>query len=239
MLYLEQNKAVELLPEVEQQQLKAGKLPEDIVLCGDEVACPREAEIVKEQEAAFMPSASSPLSSSLILQMDQYNTSFRQSSYPISKSTGHVGNSETGTSLTNFVLNTGSLSKPPFSIVKHSKMDDVSTPGVHFMKATATKDDVNRTSSRFFHGEFQDAQLDGISPQVERNGLFGPLLKVSPPRSRRVMAKPTRTPCSNRGLLDHSPEERYQTASGKRFSPSDPDRHGSMASKDAMDISWR
>ncbi|XP_057520290.1 E3 ubiquitin-protein ligase HOS1 [Amaranthus tricolor] len=229
------NKAVELLPEVEQQQLKAGKLPEDMVLCGDEVACPREAEIVKEQEAVFM---SSPLSSSLILQMDQYNTSFRHSSYPISKSTGHVGNAETGTSHTNFVLNTGSLSKPPFSIAKNSKMDDVSTPGVQFMKGTATKDDVSRTSSRFFHGEFLDAQLDGISPQVERNGLFGPLLKVSPPHSRRVMAKPTRTPSSNRGLLDHSPEERYETASGKRFSPSDPDRHGSMASKDAMDISW-
>lgn len=240
------NKAVELLPEVEQQQLRNRKLPEEMVICGGEVGCQREADIVREQEeAASTPSATSSFSSSLLLQME-HETSFRPSSYPISEPSGHardmepefVNISSPSTSNGNFVANTGRLSKPPFSMVKNSKLDDVLTPGVRSMKASAVKD-ANRASSRFFQGEIHDAVLDDISPQVEQNGLFGPFPKVSPPHSRRVMAKPTRTPSSHRGLLDDSPEERYKTASGKRFSPGDLDRPINMASSgDAMDMSW-
>lgn len=238
------NKAVELLPEVEQQQLKAGKLSEDVVLCVGEAGYRREADIVSErEEAVSMPSASSSFSSSLILAME-HETSFRPSSYPISKPAGHVEDTEpesvnlasSSTSHGNFYSNTGKLSKPSFSMVKHSNLDDSLTSGIRSMKSSAVKD-VNRASSRFFHGEFQDAQFDEISHQVEQNGLFGPFPKVSPPHSRRVMAKPTRMPTSNRSLLNDSPEERYKTASGKRFSPRDLDRPGNTAGN-AMDISW-
>lgn len=239
---------MELLPEVEQQQLKAGKLPEDMVLGVDKAGYQREADVVRERkEAASIPSASSPLCSSLILQMD-HETSFKPSNYPNLNSAGHVGDAEPefvnisspSTSHGNIFTNTGRSSKPPFSMVKNSKLDDVLTSGFHSMNASVVKD-VSRASSRFFLGELRDAELDEVSPQVEQNGLFGPLPKVSPPHSRRVMAKPTRTPSSNRGLLDDSPEERYKTASGKRlFSPRDLDRPGITASLgDAMDISWR
>ncbi|KAL2898980.1 E3 ubiquitin-protein ligase HOS1 [Bienertia sinuspersici] len=240
------NKAVELLPEVEQQQLKAGKLPDDMILCGDEHGYQREADTVREQDQTVpVPSASSSLSSSLILQME-HETSFRRPSNVVSKPASHIGNTEPevvnvaspSTSHGNVLMNTGKLSKTPFSMVKNSKLDDISTPGNRSLKPSGVKD-VYRSSSRFFNGEFEDVQPDEFSPQVEQNGLFGLLPKVSPPHSRRVMAKPTRTPSSNRGLLDDSPEERYKTASGKRFSPADLDRPGIMASSgDAMDISW-
>ncbi|XP_021767996.1 E3 ubiquitin-protein ligase HOS1-like isoform X1 [Chenopodium quinoa] len=240
------NKAVELLPEVEQQLLKAGKLPEDMALCVDRADCQREADVGRVlEEAGSMPSASSSLCSSLILQME-HDPSFKSSRFPILKPAGHVGVTEPefqnlaspSTSHGNFFMDSEKSSKPPFSMVKNYKLDDVLTSGIRSMKASAVKD-CNRASSRLFNGEFQDAQLDEVSSPVEQNGLFGSLSKVSPPHSRRVMAKPTRTPSSNRGLLDDSPEERFKTASGKRFLPRDLDRPGNTASLgDAMDISW-
>lgn len=235
------NKSIELLPEVEQQQLKAGNLPEDSILCRNEVDYQREAEMPGEQDQpTTMPSASSSLHSSLLFPTD-HETSFRSSNSGISKPDGYAELASPSVSHGHFFTPSERLPKTPFSPVQNFKLDNMltPTPGIRSMRAQTAKD-VNRTPARFFQGDKQDAQLDELSPPVEQNGLYSQFPKVTPQSSRRVMAKPARTSSSNRGLLDDSPQDRYKTAYGKRLSPGDDsDRpRTAVSSADAMDISW-
>ncbi|KAL9242771.1 hypothetical protein vseg_016738 [Gypsophila vaccaria] len=230
------NKSVELLPEVEKQQLKAGELTEDMV-CSDKADCQRDSDIRGEQDrVGTLPSASSSLQSSLILQMG-HETLFRPSQ------DGHVRDTQSELldwaspsfpRRDNFV-NTERIVKHPLSNSRNSNMDEMLNS---VTRSTAVKG-VYKTASRFFHNNVHDNQPDEFFPQMEQNGIFGRYPKVSPPSSRRVMAKPTGTPGSIRGLVDESPQERFKTAIGKRLSPGDTDRPWNMVSSDdAMDISW-
>ncbi|KAH9613687.1 hypothetical protein KSS87_000600 [Heliosperma pusillum] len=232
------NKSVALLPEVEQQQLKSGQLTEDMVLCSDEADCQRDADTVGQQGQVGTSTFASPsLQSSLILQMGR-------ESLLQPPQDGHVKDDHSerhnGASSSlhhgDFFTNSERIVKPPMSNPRNFKMDNIfnsATP------RTSTIKDVYRTASRSFQNDIHDNQLDEIFPQLDHNGLFGQFPKVSPPSSRRVMAKPTRTPISMRGLVDDSPHERYKTATGKRLSPGNPDRpHNIVFSDDVMDISW-
>ncbi|XP_074264768.1 E3 ubiquitin-protein ligase HOS1-like [Silene latifolia] len=229
------NKSVALLPEVEQQQLKSGQLTEDMV---DEADCQRDADIVGQPgQVGTLTFAPSSLQSSLILRMD------RESSFQPPQD-GHVrdvhselhNGASSSVPRGDFYMNSERIVKPPMSNPRNFKMDDIfnsATP-----RTSAVKD-VYRTASRSFQNDFHDNQLDDFFPQLDHNGLYGQFPKVSPPSSRRVMAKPTRTPISMRGLVDDSPHERYKTANGKRLSPGNPDRPQNIAfTDDVMDISW-
>ncbi|KAK9667980.1 hypothetical protein RND81_13G025800 [Saponaria officinalis] len=232
------NKSVELLPEIEQQQLKAGELTEDMVLCRDEADRRRDADIGGEEgRVGTLPSASSSLQSSLILQME-HETPFRPSQ------DGHVRDAQPelhdwatpSFSHRDIFMNSDRLVKPQLGNSRNLKMDEMLNS---VTRRTSAVKDVYKTASRFFQNDVHDNQLDEIFPQTEQNGIFGQYPKVSPPSSRRVMAKPTRTPGSIRGLVDDSPHERYKTATGKRLSPGSTDRPRNMLSTDdAMDISW-
>uniref|UniRef100_A0A7C9AK89 ELYS-like domain-containing protein n=1 Tax=Opuntia streptacantha TaxID=393608 RepID=A0A7C9AK89_OPUST len=241
------NKSVELLPEVEQQQLKTGGLPEDTVLCRNQVDLRRAETPGQQDQATAVSSTSSSLHSSILFPTE-HGTPLRSSSFGISKTDGNAGDIQSdfinlashSLSHSKFFTPSERLPRSPFNAAPNFKLDDMLTPGIRSMRAHTIKD-VGRAPSRLFQGDLQDTQLDEVPLPVEQNGVYGQFPKVSPPNSRRVMAKPATTPIRSRGLLDDSPQDRYKTAYGKRLSPGeDSDRpRSTVISADAMDISRR
>lgn len=241
------NKSLELLPEVEQQQLKTGGLPEDTVLCRNEADLQREAETPGQQDRATAVSSTSSSLHSSILFPTEHGTSFRSSNSGISKTDGYAGDTQfdlvnlasPSISHGKFFTPSERLPRTPFNTVPNFKLDDMLTPGIRSVRGQPIKD-VGRTPSRLFQGDLRDTQLDEVPLPAVQNGVYGQFPKVSPPNSRRVMAKPATTPFCNRGLFDDSPQDRYKTAYGKRLSPGeDSDRpRNTVISADLMDISW-
>ncbi|GAB2274193.1 hypothetical protein Dimus_008961 [Dionaea muscipula] len=230
------SKCVELLPEVQQQQLKAIKSSEGTSLLYNEVETAKEDDIPDAQGAAGVSlSVPSPSHSSLL-----------QTDHEFSFITPSGVLKQPGPDLTSPSFPYGKLSakvqsssKTQFGAINDFKFFDNLTSGGHKLypvDASAAKK-ISRISSRVFPNDLQDTPLDDTSPIVEQNGLYGKLPKITPPNSRRVMAKPVKMPVNNHGLIENS-RERYTTASSKRRSSIELDQPCSAASVDEMEISW-
>ncbi|GAB4850812.1 hypothetical protein Ancab_030112 [Ancistrocladus abbreviatus] len=240
------DKCVQLLPEVQQQQLKSGKLSEGTVWQFNNINIAREADVLETQAGAatILSMSSSPEPS---LQMDDKNSSFRPSGFGSSKLAGSWSNSHFEIGKFASPLSTsGTLStnaerglKGQFGIVKNFKVGNILTPAVHEnnSRRLSKAKEINRTS--VLQGDLQDLQGDEFSPEVDQNGLYERFPEISPPYSRRIMAKPFSTPSSNSALLNGSPQERFTTASSKRRLAAEVDKTwAGVSSVDEMDISW-
>ncbi|GAB2244778.1 hypothetical protein Droror1_Dr00000271 [Drosera rotundifolia] len=231
------NKCVELLPEDQRQQLKSAKFSEGTSSQYNETEGAEQTDTLESRGAADFLLKPSP-SPSPLLQIDHEMSTFTPSrglKYPGSmpSSKFEYGNlTPPSLPLGRFSVNLQSGDKPKFSILDGDRK-------LYPFDASAEKQ-IRRTSLRVFPDyELRDSQPDDTTPMVEdQNGFYGELPKISPPFSRRIMAKPVRTPFSNRGLHDDS-RERYTTASGKRHTPTVVDQPWNLASPaDSMEISW-
>lgn len=226
---------MELLPEVQRQQVKSGKLPEIAVNFGEEVEMAAKSDLPKVQEpistSLLIPSSTD---SSLLLRTDHTAPFVRSSVFETpSRLRGSVNNHRSDH------VKYGSPSilhergrKPIGSISKDFKLDDTLTPGTHWVSPLNASP--LREISKANYSNLQDA-----SPETEQNGFINQFLNTSPPYSHRVTTNQVSTPSSNYGLFKDSVEGLDANLSGKRIqSGRDYRRRNVVSSDEPMDISF-
>ena len=234
-----------LLPDVQRQELMAGKLLESSVDGDDEVEVPAQSGF---PEANYSKSTSllipSPNDSSLALLHE--HTALRNPSFfeTPQKQAGSFDNchSEIGTyhsSLCGRSYSNAEIgAKPQVSISKNLKFGNTSIRQVIPGNVSPFKD-VNRTPSRVLqNSKLRENQSDKLSPEIERNRFLDQLENGSPYFST-FTANPITTPSSNRGLFRYSSEDLQPSVTSKRVLPERDDKWQLAPSNDLMDISWR
>uniref|UniRef100_A0A5B6Z9U7 Uncharacterized protein n=1 Tax=Davidia involucrata TaxID=16924 RepID=A0A5B6Z9U7_DAVIN len=237
------DKSTELLPEVQQQQVKTGKLSEIVVSPALEVDISAKSDLpkVKEPNSASLLVPSS-IDSSLILRMDKPIPSLKPLVHETPSKLGGFANNyhfELGNYGSPSISHGSSFTgverglKPPNGISKNFKFVDTTTPGIHrvsSMTATALKE-FNRISSRLpQHGSFLDHQSDKVSSEKEQNGSIFRFQNTRP-SSFRVPAEPS----GSLGLFKDSAQDLYLNMSAKRVPSDGPWKV--VPSDDVMDIS--
>ncbi|XP_059657605.1 E3 ubiquitin-protein ligase HOS1 [Cornus florida] len=244
-------KSIKLLPEVQQQQVKTGKLPE-LVFPALEVDIPANSDIPEVQEpnstSLLVPSS---IDSSIPNQMDKATTFLKPlgletpSKLGVFSNNSHFGLGKYGSPS----IPHGSLFmsverglKSQSGIGENFKFEGMTTPGTHRaspMTATPLKE-FNRNSSRVpWNSSFLDHQFDKVSPEKEEQNGFTNRFQNTRPHST-VLADPV-TPLSGNHFLskDSAQQTPYLDASSKQV-PSD--RSGRprkvVPEDDQMDISW-
>ncbi|TYJ06413.1 hypothetical protein E1A91_A12G232300v1 [Gossypium mustelinum] len=237
------DKGIELLPEVLQQQVKTGTLPDIVVASGQEDEMPTRSGSPKSA-SLLVPSTSN----SVVLRPDHMVTPLRP---PVSEIPrildGYVNNSrvEAGNHGSTSILQGRLFADAGVSNVeigKNFNFDNISGPGIHRVNptyATPLKG-INQSSSReLSNRHLRQKQSDKIISEGEQNGFVSQVHNPSPPYSRRVTANPASTPSSNFGLFKGAANNLTSNISGKR-GQSDRDDVGWNVppTEDVMDVSW-
>ncbi|KAJ6963122.1 E3 ubiquitin-protein ligase HOS1-like [Populus alba x Populus x berolinensis] len=227
--------SIQLLPKVQQEQVKTGKLSPEVHRTSSE-----EVEI---QERADLPMVQEPKSSSFLVSLPANSSFVSLTNHNIMlKPSALETPPRFGASIKNPHMELGNhgsssvlhqrLSSSPertpkhrVSVNKNLKFDGISTPMMHHgshMNTTPLKE-TSRTSlevlpnSNLLHNLF-----DKMSPERKQNGFVKQLRNTSPPYSHRITANPVALFGSNNGLPN--------------------DRNGGPRTKsskdDPMDIAW-
>ncbi|KAJ7003442.1 E3 ubiquitin-protein ligase HOS1-like [Populus alba x Populus x berolinensis] len=205
--------SIKLLPKIQQEQLKTGKLSPEIHNTSGE-----EVEI---QERADLPLAQEPKSSSLLISLPADSSLVSQTNNNVTvkpaalKTPPRFGASiksphlEMGNYDSSSVLHQRLFSTPErtqkyqVSFNKNFKLDGISTPGIHqgsHMKTTPLKE-TSRTSLEVLpNSNLHHSLFDEISPEREQNGFPKQLRNTTPPYSHRITANPVAMSGSNNGL---------------------------------------
>ncbi|PSS04030.1 E3 ubiquitin-protein like [Actinidia chinensis var. chinensis] len=170
-------KSIHLLPEVQQQEAKTGKLPEIAVCPVDESEILDRSDLPKVKatnSASLLVPAS--IDSSLILQMDKATTSKKPSVmetpskygvFAINSNSEHGNHTSPSFPQGSFFSNSERVLKPRSGVSKKFKFEGIKTSGIrHVSPMTATPlKEFNRSSSRVPY------QFDKVSPEKEENGF--------------------------------------------------------------------
>ncbi|XP_057953334.1 E3 ubiquitin-protein ligase HOS1 isoform X2 [Malania oleifera] len=245
------DRSMELLPEVQQQQVKNGKLPEIGVTRVDETDQPAKSDIfglLESNSTSLLVHSSADHS---LLWVDQSSTSLKPSIYDTPKVGGSVSSArfeprkDGSMSLLHerFFTNSERGLKPQIGISKNFKFDEIPTSRIHStipLNASPLKD-LNRSSLRVLqNSNLQGNQRNSVSPELQQNGFSYKFKNSSPPYSQRVMTGTAIAPSSNHGLHKSSVKDSHPNASNKRLASDGPDRPWNVVSSDdPMDVSWR
>lgn len=222
---------MELLPEVQRQLVKSGKLPEIAVSSGEEVRVPAKSDITEVQEptstSILIPSFTD---SSLCRGMDHMNPPLRPSAFVTpTRLHGSVNNhpSELVKHDTPSILHGRGL-RPIGSTNKDSKLDVTVTPET--LRVSPMNASPLREINKAYFGNLQEA-----SPEMEHNGFIYQFQNTY-----RVSSNRKGTPGSNHSLFKDSAGGLNTNLSGKRVQ-SDRDYRlwNAVSSDDQMDISRR
>ncbi|CAL5441965.1 unnamed protein product [Camellia sinensis] len=202
-------KSIELLPEVQQQEAKTGKLPEIAVSPVNDTGIPARSDPANFQEpnstSLLVPAS---IDSSLLFRMEKAIPSSKHSVLETPSKLGgfsnishfELGNHGTPSILQgSFFTNAERVLKPQGGASKKFKFEDTRTPGIRHVSAmmvTPLKE-FNRSSSRLPQNRtFQDHQFDEVSPEKEENG-FTHRLQNTRPSSLAASGKwvPSDGPC--------------------------------------------
>ncbi|XP_062073930.1 E3 ubiquitin-protein ligase HOS1 [Humulus lupulus] len=231
-------KCMALLPEVQQQQAMAGKLPETAVSTGDEVEMPAKSDFPSTKSGSLLIPALND--SSFALWTD--HTSARKPSFfetPL-KGDGSFDNCHSKLDGTSLFQNSEMGLQPQVSNSKNFKFQigDKSSLRVKPLSTSPSKD-ANKTPSRvLLNGNFRDNQSYELSPEMEKNRFTTQFLNGSP-YSGSLTANPVITPSSNRGLFRDSSHDLQPSVSSKRVHPERDDTPWKATSSDnIMDVSW-
>jgi len=225
-----------LLPKIQQEQLKTGKLSPEIHNTSGE-----EVEIL---ERADLPLAQEPKSSSLLISLPADSSLVSQTNnnvtvkpaalktpprFGASIKSPHLemGNCDSSSVLHQRLFRTPERTqKYQVSFNKNFKFDGISTPGIHqdsHMKTTPLKE-TSRTSLEVLpNSNLHHSLFDEVSPEREQNGFPKQLRNTTPPYSHRITANPVAMTGSNNGL----PNDKNDRSRNK----------GSIG--DPKDIAWR
>lgn len=233
-----------MLPDVLQQEVKAGTLPDIVVASGQEDEMPARSGSPKSASLLVPPS-----SDSVVLRPDHMATPLRP---PVSEIPrildGYVNNSrvEAGNHGSTSILQGRLFADAGVSNVeigKNFKFDNISGSGIHRVNptyATPLKGISQSSSRELSNRHLQQKQSDKIISEGEQNGFVSQVNNPSPPYSRRVTANPASTPSSNFGLFKGAANNLSSNISGKRGqSDRDDGRWNVPPTEDVMDVSWR
>ncbi|XP_042505328.1 E3 ubiquitin-protein ligase HOS1 [Macadamia integrifolia] len=259
------NKSIELLPEVQQQQVKNGSWP------GIGFSDAKELEItaISENPEVQQPHSTGfvvpSTADSLILRMDHTIPPEETSSFDTPAKLGGSFSSshlDIGSNLPPYILrgrlpttvggpstphNRGNLhsiqnsareQRPQISTRQKFNFDGVQARGVHLpspQSRTPSKS-LNRVSGNVLRSNYlQDDQFDEFSPGMEQNGFINHVENSHPWFPRRVTAHPMTTPSSNHYIKDVL-HDPDPTASGKPLTSNKP--WTTISPDDPMDVSW-
>lgn len=245
-----QDKSLELLPEGQRQQVKAGKFPDIFAAASDnevQIQTSDTPTIPEPNPSIFLlPTSTIP---SLAPRTSHMVSPSRPSVFETpSKLGGTVNNSRFGLGNYNSpsIFLGGSLTnmergqKPQTGIGTNFKFGDISTPQTlrRFSPMNASLKEINRSSSRMIQkGNLN--QFDKVSPKAEDDGFTNQFKSISPP-SRRITANPATTPGRDDGLFKDADQDLNPNISGKRVLSDRPDRPwNAVPSSDPMEVSWR
>ncbi|PPD66377.1 hypothetical protein GOBAR_DD36743 [Gossypium barbadense] len=244
------DKGIELLPEVLQQQVKTGMLPDIVVTFGQENEMPARSGLPKLQEPEPAPLLVPSTSDSILLRPDLLTTPSRPAVSEIPKIFGgYVNDSHVGAgnhrslSILHGRLFAGPETASNFEVCKSFNFEDISSPGIHRVSptyATPLKG-ISQSSSRELPiRHLREKQSDKIISEGEQNGFVNQVHNTSPPYSRRVTANPVSMPSSNYSLKGSANSLR-SNISGKRGQSNRDDSYWTVPpNEDLTDIiSWR
>ncbi|KAK2981617.1 hypothetical protein RJ640_012899 [Escallonia rubra] len=243
------DKSIQLLPEVQQQQVKAGKLPEH-VSPGVGVSAAANSDIREVQEpiltSLLVPSSVNTMP---LHQVDNAIPSLRPA---VSDSPSRFGGSvnifhhESRSYGSSAITGVGIFNsaergpKAPNGISTNFRFTDFSTPATHRvspMRETPLKE-FNRSSSRVPQNSYLHYnRFNGISPDKRQNG-FSDRFRNTGPYSRRVATNPVATVTSSQVMLNDSAQDSFLDISDKHVPSDHPDIYPSVAPGDLMDVSW-
>ncbi|GLT35098.1 hypothetical protein SLA2020_095780 [Shorea laevis] len=193
-------RGVELLPEVQQRQLKTGKLAEVLDTTG------RGADIPSDHIAT--PMRTSVFENSNVL-VDSVNNS-------------HIGADDFRSSSVlqgRLFLDAERATKLEFGASRSFKFGNITTPGIRGTSPSFSMPLKGTTMSSLKglrNRHVQEKQSLQITSDEERNGFINQVHNTSPPYSRRVAANPVSTPSSNSGFFTDSALNLQSNLSGKR-----------------------
>ncbi|KAG5123238.1 hypothetical protein JHK82_029975 [Glycine max] len=237
------NRCLELLPEVEQQQLRSGNLTEGVVTCCAEVEIPDKFDVPQIQDflstSLLIPSSAN---SSLTLHKDHPTGLLSSSTLGRSAKIG-MSFPTTGTELGNFgsfsyhhdglFTNNERVPSHLSKIGKNLRNDNTPTPRNHrirFINGSPLKG-FNRTSP----SNSQENRPDKILPEVEQNLHFGHNQTTSPMYSWKATVNPV-----TRSTLSYPKEfaNDLSNISSRNVQSHKDDRSWNMGStNDPMDVS--
>ncbi|KAH9777114.1 E3 ubiquitin-protein ligase HOS1 [Citrus sinensis] len=240
--------SIELLPEVQRQLVKNGKLPLNAVNSSEEVEIPEKSDLRGSQEpksvtllipttadsSLLLPTSNvTPANSSVFESPTGPGRSIKSPHFEV----GHYGPSILHERL--FMNKEGSTYD--FGVSKEFKVDGFSTPGVHqssLMNQTPLKGR-NFSSRTLSNSHQRDKVSDKISPEPEQNGFLSQHLNTIHHYSHRMTTNPASTPVSNRGLHKDLAGDLHSNLSSKRVHSDREDGPRYMiSSEDPMDVSW-
>ncbi|KAL5551422.1 hypothetical protein UlMin_001598 [Ulmus minor] len=237
-------KALALLPEVQRQEVRAGKLPE-FATTGDEVEVPGKSGLPKVQ---FTKSTSLliPTSNDSSISPLTYHTA------PNGKPSSFETPIKRGGSFDNYQSELGKsgssiLQARLFNTAERGANSDVSMSknlkfGDQLSQSSQVKisplKDQNRSSPRVLpNRNVQDNQPSKLSPENEMNRFIDQIQNGSP-YSGRFTANPVTTPSSVRGLLKDYSQDLQPSVTSKRAQPERDVIPLNMVSDDLMEVTW-
>lgn len=239
--------SIELLPEIQQQLVKNGKLPLIAVNSSEEVETPEKSDLRGLQEPKSITLLTPTTADSLLLPTS--NVTPAKSSV-FESPTGPGGSVKSpyfevgpyGSSILHerlFMNKEGSTYD--FGVSKEFKVDGFSTPGVRQsspMNQMPLKER-NFLSRTLSNSHRRDKVSDKISPEPEQNGFLSQYQNTVHHYSHRTTTNPASTPVSNRGLHNDLAGDLRSNLSSKRVHS---DREDGpwyiISSEDQMDIPW-
>ncbi|XP_043722662.1 E3 ubiquitin-protein ligase HOS1-like isoform X2 [Telopea speciosissima] len=259
------DKSIELLPEVQQQQLKTGSWPDIGISDAKELEIPAISEQTEVQQPHSTGFVVPSTADSLILRMDRTIPPKETSSFDTPAKLGGSFSSshlELGSHPPPYILRArlpttvGGPSTPrnrdnlhssqssareqrqQISITQKFNFDGVRARGVlrASPQSPTSLKNLNRGSMKVLQSNYlQDDQFDEFSPGMEQNGFINHVENARPWFPRQVTADPMTTPSSNHHLKD-SPHDPDPTVSGKQ--PVSDKPWTTISPDDPMDVSW-
>ncbi|CAK7356332.1 unnamed protein product [Dovyalis caffra] len=194
--------SIQLLPKVQQEQVKTGKLlPEVHRTSGEEVEIQGGADLSMVQEPKLGSLLVSLPADSSLVSLTNHNTTLKPSAFETQQRFGasiknpHL---EVGKYGSSSVLHQRLFSSPERTHklhfnVNNLKFDGISTPGIHHgnhMNTTPLKEATRTLLEVLPKGNLHHNLFDEVSPERVQNGFAKQLRNTSPPYSHRITANP-------------------------------------------------
>lgn len=231
------DKGVELLPDILQQQVRTGKLPEVVVTCNDTVNISERSNAEAQEPILTSLLANPPTDCTFIKRVDSVKPSVIDTPPALggllNLSSFKVGHYSSPSSPAHFFNNSGVL-KPESILGKKLKFDEISTPASRSVNPPAPVMKITRNSSREPSiSRLRNSQTYRVSPEKSQNGF--------PKESyifHQTAGNNVNSLSINRGILKDSVEDLYMSYPGKRLLSDAADRPRMLPLNDSMDITW-
>ncbi|KAK9927619.1 hypothetical protein M0R45_024795 [Rubus argutus] len=224
------NKCMDLLPEVQRQQVKDGKVPEIGLTTSSEVEMSETSSLpevrVSKSTSLLVPSSTD---SSVALWTDHKNPSWKPAISETPQKRGglvgsyhsQLGNFSSSVLHERLFTNSETRLKPDVGLNKTFNFEDASTPASHGVSPASAARDMNRSSSKLFSNScLRNNQYDTLSPEMEQDVFLTPFQtfqNTSPSHYQRVTTNPVTTTSSNNGLFGDSATKLHPNVSSKGF----------------------